>query len=254
MKILAHAKINIGLDVTGIRADGYHELDTIMQEIDIADELEFENIDSGIELSIEFPATDNNPATDLPADESNLIVKAIRMLNADGIKVKLKKNIPMQAGLGGGSSDAAATLKAVNELKGLGLSIAELEAFAVKLGADVPFFIRGGAARCRGIGEVITSIEPLKYKVVIKKPEANAGTGGIYKKYDALDQTTIRHPDIDRLLEGDLTQVINVLENVTGAEIPEIKKIEDEMLRDGAVAACMTGSGSAVFGLYKLEG
>ena len=246
----AYAKVNIGLDVTGIRADGYHLLDTVMQEISLADRLELVRISEGIRIE----CSDSK----VPLGEDNLITRAIRLLGADGIYIRLEKNIPMQAGLGGGSSDAAAALKAVNEVFGLGHSNEELKAFAVRLGADVPFFIDGGSARCRGIGDEIERLKDFKNSVLLKnrcivicKPSANASTQNIYKKYDALDQSKIIHPDIDALINGDTSQMINVLEYVTGAEISDIEKTEAKLKDMGAVCTSMTGSGSAVFGIFE---
>lgn len=227
----APAKINIGLDITGIRDDGYHLLDMVMQTIDVFDELDIEPREDG---KILITCDDES----VPTDERNLIYKAARSLTDKGITVKLKKNIPSQAGMGGGSSDAAAALKAVNELFSLHKSDEELESIACSIGADVPFFIKGGRQRCQGVGEILTPMEPLKAYCVFVKPDASASTKEIYDEYDRL------RPKVS----GD---VINVLEPVTAARCPVILELKNKFKEYGADTASMTGSGTAVFGLFE---
>ena len=227
----APAKINIGLDITGVRDDGYHLLDMVMQTIDVFDELDITGRDDGrIVITCDDPM--------VPTDERNLIYKAARALTDEGINVKLIKHIPSQAGMGGGSSDAATTLKAVNEIFGLGKSDSELESLAASLGADVPFFIKGGRQRCRGIGEILDALTPLKKYCVFIKPDACASTKEIYAEYDRLKPK----------LSGD---VINVLEPVTAAKFPIITELKNRFKEYGAETASMTGSGTAVFGLFE---
>ena len=156
ISLKAPAKINLFLEILGKRNDGYHEIETVMQEIDLVDNLQFEEIQEGVRLN----CNDKN----IPSDENNLVCKAANLiLNECGIRkgvlISLEKNIPVGAGLGGGSSDAAATLKALNLLWKIGLNDAELMEFAAKLGSDIPFFIKGKTALCSGRGEKITPIE-----------------------------------------------------------------------------------------------
>ena len=234
MLIRAYAKINIGLDIVGRREDGYHLLDMVMQTVDLYDELEITTRDDGkVHLSCDRP--------DVPTDDSNLAVRAFRALipagDPRGADIVIKKNIPSQAGLGGGSSDAAAVLKAVNEMYGLGKSDKELEDIGVKIGADVPFFIRGGCQRCEGIGEILSQAEnPYGEYVIIVKPEAGVSTKEIYMAYDRLEEKP---------------ELANVLEAVTAAACPEITEIKHHLLSGGASFASMSGSGTAVFGIFR---
>ncbi|MDO4938581.1 MAG: 4-(cytidine 5'-diphospho)-2-C-methyl-D-erythritol kinase [Lachnospiraceae bacterium] len=234
MRIKAYAKINIGLDIVGIREDGYHLVDMVMQTVDLYDELEIEPRDDGrIVITCDTPG--------VPTDGKNLAVKAARALLSEederGVSIFLKKHIPSQAGLGGGSSDAAAVLKALNELYALGKSDEELEAIGAKLGADVPFFIRGGCRRCQGIGEILSPAQDDHGDfVIIVKPEAGASTKEVYAAYDRLECK----PDTD-----------NVLEAVTARMFPVITEIKDRLLAAGASLAGMTGSGTAVYGIFR---
>ena len=234
MLIRAYAKINIGLDIVGRREDGYHLLDMVMQTVDLYDELEITTRDDGmVHLSCDRP--------DVPTDDSNLAVRAFRALipagDPRGADIVIKKNIPSQAGLGGGSSDAAAVLKAVNEMYGLGKSDKELENIGVKIGADVPFFIRGGCQRCEGIGEILSPAEnPYGEYVIIVKPDAGVSTKEIYTAYDRLEERP---------------ELANVLEAVTAAACPEITEIKHCLLSGGASFASMSGSGTAVFGIFR---
>lgn len=234
MLIRAYAKINIGLDIVGRREDGYHLLDMVMQTVDLYDELEITTRDDGkVHLSCDRP--------DVPTDDSNLAVRAFRALipegDARGADIVINKNIPSQAGLGGGSSDAAAVLKAVNEMYGLGKCDKELENIGVKIGADVPFFIRGGCQRCEGIGEILSPAEnPYGEYVIIVKPDAGVSTKEIYMAYDRLEEKP---------------ELANVLEAVTVAACPEITEIKHHLLSGGAAFASMSGSGTAVFGIFR---
>lgn len=234
MLIRACAKVNIGLDIVGIREDGYHLLDMVMQTVDLYDELEITASDDGqVVLTCDDPK--------VPADGRNLAVKAVRALIPEGdrrgVNIHLKKNIPSQAGLGGGSSDAAAVLAAVNEIYGLGLSDIELERIGATLGADVPFFIKGGCQRCRGIGEILSPAEDRHGDwFIIVKPDAGASTQEVYAAYDSLKEK----PDMP-----------NVLEAVTAQMVPEITEIREMLTSRGAEYASMSGSGTAVYGIFR---
>lgn len=230
----AYAKVNIGLDITGIREDGYHLLDMVMQTVDLCDELELTpRSDGQVVLTCDTPG--------VPTDGRNLAVKAARALLPEGdqrgVKISLKKNIPSQAGLGGGSSDAAAVLKAVNEIYGLKKSDRELEEIGAALGADVPFFIKGGCQRCQGIGEILSPAEDDHGDwLIIVKPDAGASTKEVYAAYDRLEEK----PDMP-----------NVLEAVTARKVPEITEIREMLTSRGAEYASMTGSGTAVYGIFR---
>ena len=255
MKIDAHAKINLGLDVIGKRADGYHEVRMIMQTIELHDELEIERIEKP-QIII---TTDRE---DLSVGNDNLIHKAAKLLIDEydllgGITVHLKKNIPVAAGLAGGSTDAAATMIAVNKLFKLGLAQEDLMKRGVRIGADVPYCIMGGTALSEGIGEILTSIGPCpEWRVLIAKPPASVSTAHVYKSYRA-DRVT--HPDIDKIAEGiregDLKKVAghmgNVLESVTIPEVADIGYIKEIMADQGY--PLMSGSGPTVFGLFESD-
>lgn len=251
----ARAKVNLSLDVTGIREDGYHEMKMINHSIDLHDVLTFEACEEGIEL------TSNQDA--IPLDERNLVMKAAQKLRhqfavKQGVKIHLEKRIPAQAGLAGGSSDAAATLKALNALWQLGLSQSQLLAIGVTIGADVPYCLVGGTALVEGIGEKITAIKDLpQLAVLVVKPDIDIATPWAFKKLDGVTIET--HPDIAaiiKLLENDdynglNASLGNVFEAIAAAAYPEIAAIKKAMLKQGALAAIMTGSGSTVIGYYQ---
>jgi len=252
MRLRAYAKLNIGLDVTGTREDGYHLLNMVMQTVDLYDELELNLRDDD-----KIVVTCNDPT--IPTDERCLVGKAIRKLTDRGMDVKLNTRIPTEAGMGGGSSDAAAALVAVNQMLDLGKTKEELAEIAVKLGADVPYFIYGGTMQCEGIGEKLTKLRDLpECWFVIVKPQAGACTENIYK---ALDDIGYDHADMEPVLSGiedaDIKAVAasmeNVLETVTVPQIPLIGDIKKCLIENGALGANMTGSGSATFGIFEDE-
>lgn len=254
----AYAKINLGLDVTGVLPNGYHEVKMIMQRVGICDELTFLKREDD-----QIVITTNNKT--LPLDEGNLIYKAILLIrqltgNAFGVDVHLEKHIPIAAGMAGGSSDAAATLVGVNELFELGLSQETLIAESVKIGADVPYCVMGGTALSEGIGEKLTKIAtPPQAVLLVAKPDINVSTPVVYKKLDAL--SGYAHPDIDGMQksieEGNLQGVIerlgNVLELVTIADYPIIAQIKEQMNAHGALGSLMSGSGPSVFGIFETK-
>lgn len=253
--VKAKAKVNLSLDVTGIRQDGYHEMKMINHSIDLDDVLTFESCDDGIILT-------SNENT-IPLDERNLVIKAALKLQCQfdvkqGVKIHLEKRIPAQAGLAGGSSDAAATLKGLNTLWQLGLSQSELLAIGVTIGADVPYCLVGGTALVEGIGEKITPLKDLrKMAVLVVKPDIDIATPWAFKKLDGA--TIAKHPDIAAIItlledddyDGLKANLGNVFEAIAFADYPEIEAIKKEMLERGALAAIMTGSGSTVIGYYR---
>ena len=259
MEINAYAKINIGLDVVRRRPDGYHEVRMIMQQIGLHDVLSVNREDApGIRIS-----TDRS---DLSVGEDNLIYKAAKLMMDEyglsgGISVNLKKNIPVAAGLAGGSTDAAATIMAVNELYSLGISREDLMKLGVRIGADVPFCIMGGCAVAEGIGEILTPIgSKVNFKVLLAKPSESVSTKYVYEH---LDLEHMIHPDIDAIADGlksgDTEKIIrnmgNVMETVTASMVPAIGNIERVMTDcPGIIRAMMSGSGPTVFGLLADEG
>ncbi len=259
----AHAKINLALDVTGKLENGYHTVRMIMQSISLCDDLMFLQGEEGSGTVLH---TDSDVLNgEMKEGGDNLILKAARLLSEATGKsfdtvIRLSKNIPIAAGLAGGSSDAAAALRGLNRLYDLGLSTEELCSIAVKIGADVPFCVRGGLCLCEGIGEILTGLTPLSnIPLVICKPDISVSTPAVYKAFDGLSEIT--HPDVDSMLEaigrydnmGVVKLLGNALEPVTAAQHPVIKDIEDRMIRAGALNSVMSGSGPTVFGAFASE-
>ena len=239
MKIKAYAKINIALDVVGKRDDGYHLLRMIMQTIDLYDIIKIEKINSGIKLRCNKPY--------VPTDERNLAYKAANLFKEtysinDGVDIELIKNIPVSAGLAGGSTDAAGVLKLMNKLFDINADDNELKDLGLKLGADVPYCINGGTALCEGIGEQITQLKQFKNKIlVLIKPPFGVSTKQVYKSFDL--SKVIFHPRIETLIksmENDDVYFVannmkNLLENVTLKKHRVITNIKEEVSLNGAI-------------------
>lgn len=255
IKIKANAKINLFLDITGKRDDGYHELDSVMMSVGIADLLTFEKTETaGFEIICDKEG--------FPLDESNIIWKAAKALfdkyelnNKAGLRITVEKNIPSQAGMGGGSADGAAALIAVNELFSLGLSENELIELGAKIGADVPFCIKGGCCICQGIGEKLSKIPfYTAMPLLIIKPHTAVSTPAAYKAYDGL--VSPEHKDIADIIKAiessDITGISYELFNAFELVIhdDEIKSAKNALQHNGAIGTLMTGSGSAVFGIF----
>ncbi len=251
----AYAKINPVLDVLRRREDGYHELRMIMQTVDIYDTLDISKIEKGIELTCDTGL--------LPCDEGNIVYRAARLMQEtydlkEGVAIHLSKQIPMAAGMAGGSADAAATLHGMNELFELHATKKQLCELGVKLGADVPYCVLGGTMLAEGIGEKLTPLPPMPECVlVVAKPDFDVSTKYVYENLHANELKY--HPDTDGMVEsikaGDLKAVAahmeNVLENVTVTVHPEIQELKELMKSHGALNALMSGSGSSVFGLFE---
>lgn len=261
MKIKAYAKINLTLDIPKIRDDGYHELSSVFQTVSLYDELEinvYENSGNEVFLNCDTP--------NVPCDEKNLCWKAATaflekyQIKNKKVVIDLKKNIPSGAGLGGGSSDCAETLKALNKLLEINASDEELEKIGIKLGADVPFFIKGGTQLAEGIGEKLTKLSlnfPEELYLVIVKPEAELLSGNIYKIFDGLPKEKLPEASTEKFLSKFAKENIHAFKSITNmlepAAItlcPEIEGAEKLLIERGAVTAMMTGSGSAVFGIF----
>ena len=256
----AYAKINLSLDILGRLENGYHIVKMVMQTIDLYDELIFETQDRECP-SMEITLV--SASGEIPCGEDNLIVRAVRRMESKyrirkDLKITLKKNIPVAAGMAGGSTDAAAALRAVRDLFVPEVSDGELQKIGVTLGADIPYCVTGGTQLSEGIGEVLTVLpDAPQCGLVICKPPVGVSTGEVYKRYDSLSGVT--HPDIEAQIEaisrGDLEgmagQCINVLEEVTGGMYPEIGEIERFFVSKGALVSRMSGSGPTVFAVYK---
>lgn len=253
--IKAMAKVNLGLDVLRRLENGYHEVKMVMQTVDLYDELTVTKEDTE-----EITITSNTG--ELPLNEDNLIYKAAKLLfekagHVYGVSIHLNKNIPIAAGMAGGSTDAAATLLALNSLFEFGFSKEALAEIGVKIGADVPYCIYGGTYLSEGIGEVLTKLPdaPDCY-IVIAKPPIGVSTKYVYENLHI--ETVKEHPDMDGMVEaiqkGSLKAVTdkmaNVLETVTIKKYPEIARMKQCLLDNGAMNALMSGSGPTVFGIF----
>ncbi len=258
MERKAFAKLNIALKITGTRPDGYHDLDMVFLEVGLADEVSFRKRAEGIRLSCSDP--------ELPVDERNLAYRAAkRMAEAFGIKegveIHIDKKIPAQAGLGGGSSDAACVMTAMRDLFVPETEDAVLEKLAEPLGADVPFFIRGGCQRAKGKGEILSDAGRfVPCSILIVKPEASVSTPWAYHAYDGQGRSgaPVDVDSVEKAIRtGDLSMLCEVmgndLEEPVMQSFPAIRRLREEILSNGADGARMTGSGSAVFGLFSDE-
>lgn len=252
MKIKAFAKINLILDILGKLENNYHQVWMIMQSISLYDEITIEKVtDQGIHL------TCSNP--NIPADENNIAYQAAKLFSSNtsvnaGVKIHIKKNIPMSAGLAGGSADAAAVLIGLNEVFETHLPIKTLSKIGAQIGADVPFCLQGGTMLAQYTGTIISQLPDMpECHIVLTKPEKGISTKGAYQ---AVDQTQIRHTNNDKMfkaiINSDLKKITenigNVFEQVV--HVPERVEIKNTMRMHGALASCMTGTGSTIFGIF----
>lgn len=259
MKINAYAKINLAIDILGKRENGYHDVEMIMQSIALYDEITLYTNDSGkITLSIDKP---------LPTDERNIAYKAAKLLFdtyniAQGIHIDIKKNIPIAAGLAGGSTDAAAVLKGINAIFKLGLSTERLMELGKSLGADVPYCIKGSTMLACGIGEILKALPAMsELSLVLVKPDISVSTKEVYEEFDKLLLKPENRPDISMLVQALENKEIerlaanmkNVLELVTIKKFPVIEDIKKTILRKNSLGCMMSGSGPTVFGLFCNE-
>lgn len=257
LRLKAYGKINLGLDVLRRREDGYHEVRMIMQTVGIFDRVDLVwKSEPGIEVETNLYY--------LPTNENNLVYKAAKLLMdefhvTEGVIIRLKKFIPVAAGMAGGSSDAAAVLFGVNKMFRLGLTTRQLMERGVKIGADVPYCIMRGTALSEGIGEVLTPLPPVpQCQVLIAKPAISVSTKFVYENLHANDLKPEQHPDIDGIIDaiqkndiyGVSDRLGNVLETVTVKEYPVIAQIKEKLLEYGAIGSLMSGSGPTVFGLF----
>jgi 4-diphosphocytidyl-2C-methyl-D-erythritol kinase len=259
VKILekAPAKINLSLDVTGLRSDGYHEVRMVMAAIDLADRIECSEL-SGDRIVL------HSSVPYVPEDERNFAFQAVRLIKdrygiKKGIRLEIQKRIPVAAGLAGGSSDAAATIRAVNRLWQLGMSYDDMLDLSRQIGSDVAFCIKGGTALATGRGEKISPLPQLPpCWVVLVKPAVSVATGQIYREWDSRPAV---HPDVDAMIQainnhdfGAICRLLgNTLEPVTMEKVEEIAKIKEHMHQIGTEGILMSGSGPTVFGLTRHE-
>ncbi len=261
----AFAKVNLALEVMGLREDGYHEVLMLMQQLVLKDRVTVRRL-GGSERCVKIVCEKEG----VPLDETNLAWRAAMLMldmaeSLESVEVEIEKNIPMAAGLAGGSSDAAATIKAMNEVFELNLDEESLCNLAGGLGADVPFCVLGGTAVASGIGTDLVStvgFAPQEYYVLLCKPPVGVSTREVYKAFDAKVEEIRKQPRPDvpylvggivlgspvRLLKG---RMVNDLEYITSTEVPDINDIKAVMLEEGAAHAMMTGSGPTVFGIFE---
>lgn len=255
--IKAPAKINLTLDVMGQRADGYHELETVMHQVDLCDRVYVEREPEGIILATDNPV--------IPVDQSNLASRAAALILEryaikSGVKIFLEKNIPVEAGLAGGSVDAAAVLTAVNDIFDLRLNREELQELGAELGSDVPFCLAGGTALCTGRGELVKLLpEGPELNLLLIKPPFSLATADIYRHYRP--ERVGKRPRLELFLAAwqrcDMMEVArqmnNVLESVSIPMKPEIQTIKESAVRLGAIAAIMSGSGPTVAAVFTSQ-
>jgi 4-diphosphocytidyl-2-C-methyl-D-erythritol kinase len=251
LTVKAYAKLNLWLDITGCRGDGYHTINTVMRRIDLYDDVEVETC-SGSDVTVRCSSPD------VPSDEWNIAYRAAREFMSRsgkniGVNIGIHKRIPVGAGLGGSSADGAAVLTALNELCGRRFGDDELCALGARLGADVPFCITGGTARCTGIGEIMQPIGCADFAALIAVPDFACSTAKAYQRYDA--SPIPERPGFDAFCGGigpDSSflsrNMYNIFEKLYNDS--RINALKDDLLALGAVGACMSGSGSAVFGIF----
>lgn len=256
LHLLAPAKINVYLRIVGRRADGYHLLDSLMVPISLYDEISLE-VEPSTVSGPEIVVTCDDPT--IPSDETNLAYRAAALVCRDRglharVIVHLHKRIPAGAGLGGGSSDAAAILRGLNTLLHLGLSLERLSQLGVRLGADVPFFLVGGPARIAGIGDIVTSVPPLAPRwIVLVVPPFGVSTPWAYRRFDELPPTASPSGPPWKPVPGQWPPrqyLVNDLEPAVCATHPQIAALQEALIHLGAEGARMSGSGSSVFGLF----
>lgn len=250
----AHAKVNLTLEVGAKRADGYHEVTSVMQRISLWDTVTVERGTGRDSLLCDAPVTED--------ENDNLCMRAAKVffaetgLKSDGVTVTLEKRIPMQAGLGGGSSDAAAVLRALRTLYDSGIGDGALESMGAKLGSDVPFFIRGGTQLATGRGEVVAPLPGLTAGwFVVVKPEEGYSTAEMYRRLDEPGSVLVRNSRYmqDAVAANNVHAVAAELHNSFERVVPKgssLRTIKDALWARGALGTLLSGSGSAVFGLF----
>lgn len=254
LSVKTYAKINLTLDVTGKRPDGYHNINSIFEELSVYDTVTVQQNTSGmITVTCSVPG--------IPCDESNIVYKAAKLffevtgIDNPGINISIEKNIPSQAGMGGGSTNAAGVFRILNKMFDAGLDNNKLKEISVRTGADTPFFINGGLAHITGIGEIITELKPLsEHFIAVAKGNAGVSTPAAYREIDSLEN--VPHQNTEAVLraceEDNICELMNnSLNTFELTTLPDdIEKIREIMIKHKASGAMMTGSGAAVFGIF----
>jgi 4-diphosphocytidyl-2-C-methyl-D-erythritol kinase len=259
LEMVAHAKLNLTLDVVRKRPDGYHDLEMVMQEITLGDTVT-------LTLGTNKPWSVLSQSGEIPCDDSNLAIKAARLffeatgIDCDGLTVEIDKKTPVCAGMGGGSADGAAVLRLLSDHYGQPLSDGQLYTLAEQTGSDVPFALFGGTALAQEKGQILTRVSPMPdCDMVLCKPPFPISTPELFRAIDSTEIT--ERPDTTAMLQaldtGDLKAVAaklcNVFAPVVEERHPEVREIRETMCRMGALGACMTGSGPTVFGIFESE-
>ena len=256
LKTVAHAKLNLTLDVVGCRSDGYHDLQMVMQEITLGDEIT-------LTLGTEKPWQVLSGSEEIPCDESNLAIKAAKLffhktgIEPNGLTVEIKKVTPVCAGMGGGSADGAAVLRLLYQHYHQPMPLSRLYELAEQVGSDVSFALFGGTALAEEKGQILTRISPMpQCEIVLCKPHFPISTPALFRAIDS--EEIVRRPDNRGMMEALESsnvcriagKLYNVFEPVVAREHPEIQEIKETMNSYGALNACMTGSGPTVFGIF----
>ena len=250
--ILANAKLNLSLDITGRRPDGFHTLEMVMQSVDIYDTVTLNLAATGISVSCDNEKISNGT--------ENIAYKAAAIFFDatgidSGVSIKIKKRIPIAAGLGGVGADAAAGLTGLNRKHGLPLAPEELEKLGLKAGADVPFCLTGGTQLAEGVGSILNPLPELQNcAFIVVKIGRKPSTGEMYKRFDALPKEQIIHPAtmhlVNAICEGDLPEMAEHIGNVFEPLWQHVDAVRTDLLQNGALCACLSGSGPSVFGLF----
>lgn len=247
----AKAKINLFLEITGRLGNGYHTISTVMHEIDLCDRVTLSKTDSG-------RITLTSDCDTMPLDERNIAYRCADIffsaadIKNDGINIHIEKNIPMEAGLAGGSTDGAAVLKGLNEMYGDPLSTERLCEIGARVGADIPFCVMGGAVLCEGIGDIMTPCNTLPpCHILIAKGKEGVSTKWAYEQFDLMKDRPIKpNPLVSLLKEGDINKICGSMYNCFELLVPSVREIKDIMNECGALGSMMSGSGTAVFGIF----
>lgn len=258
MKLYSYGKINLFLDIKGKLPSGYHRIKTIMQSIDLHDEIFIDEISENkivIDCSDKAIPTDSRNTCYMAAK----FIKDIYKINT-GVKITINKLIPSEAGLAGGSGNSAAVIAGLNKLWSLAISTEEMQSIGLKIGADVPFCLMGGTCLAEGIGEELTKLKDFIWEnILIIKPNFNMSTAFVYNRlshdlYNSYDKNNICNYIEEQNFFNAATSIVNTLERVVEKIYPEINTVKDIMNKNNAVAAMMTGSGSAIYGLFPDKG
>ena len=251
LRLEAKAKINLFLEITGVLPNGYHSISTVMHEIGLCDYVTVtQNTSGSITVTSDCDA--------MPLDKRNIAYKCADTfyeeagIECRGINIHIEKNIPMEAGLAGGSTDGAAVLKALNEIHSFPFTTEKLCEIGAKVGADVPFCITGGAVLCEGIGDIMTPVTPLPpCHILIAKGKEGVSTKWAYEQFDKMPGRNVRENNMPELLEkGDIKAICNAMYNCFELLVPSVKEIKDVMISSGCLGTMMSGSGTAVFGIF----